>query len=53
MTEKPNLREYLLTGPKVDEFEISRELDTGRTIRLTEEDDPSDPVDSPIINPTS
>jgi hypothetical protein len=26
MTEKPNLIEYLLVGPKVDKFEILREL---------------------------
>jgi hypothetical protein len=52
MTEKPNLREYLFAGPKVDEFEIPRDLDTGRTIRLPEEDDPSDSVDAPIVNPT-
>lgn len=31
---KPNLKEYLLGGPKVDNFEIERELDTGREISL-------------------
>jgi antitoxin Phd len=31
---KPNLREYLLGGPKVDSFEVERDLDTGREILL-------------------
>lgn len=31
---KPNLREYLLGGPKVDSFEVKRDRDTGRKIRL-------------------
>lgn len=31
---KPNLRDYLLGGPKVDSFEIVRETDTGRTVGL-------------------
>ena len=31
---KPNLRDYLLGGPKFDEFEIPRDPDTGRTIPL-------------------
>jgi antitoxin Phd len=31
---KPNLREYLLDGPKVDSFEVKRERDTGRKVRL-------------------
>ncbi|MBT9330022.1 type II toxin-antitoxin system Phd/YefM family antitoxin [Paracidobacterium acidisoli] len=31
---KPDLREYLLGGPKVDSFEVKRERDTGRKIRL-------------------
>jgi hypothetical protein len=43
MTGKPNLSEYFLADLKVDEFEISREFDTGRTIRLPGEDDPSSP----------
>ena len=31
---RPNLRDYLLGGPKVDDFEIPRDRDTGRTTRL-------------------
>ena len=31
---KPDLREYLLGGPKVDGFEVKRDRDTGRKIRL-------------------
>jgi len=31
---KPNLKEYLLGGPKVDRFEIERSRDTGREIDL-------------------
>lgn len=31
---KPGLREYLLGGPKVDEFEIEPDGDTGREIAL-------------------
>lgn len=31
---KPGLKEYLLEGPKVDSFEIKRERDTGRGIKL-------------------
>lgn len=31
---RPNLREYLLGGPKVDEFEVPRDDDTGRTVLL-------------------
>jgi antitoxin Phd len=31
---KPDLREYLLGGPKVDSFEVERDLDTGREISL-------------------
>ena len=31
---RPNLREYLLGGPKVDEFEVRRDDDTGRTVSL-------------------
>jgi len=27
---KPNLREYLLGGPKADSFQVNRERDTGR-----------------------
>jgi prevent-host-death family protein len=31
---KPNLKEYLLGGPKVDSFEIEYDRDTGREIEL-------------------
>jgi prevent-host-death family protein len=31
---KPNLKEFLLGGPKVDRFEIERDRDTGREIDL-------------------
>ena len=31
---KPNLKEYLLAGPKVDSFEAPRDRDTGRKVRL-------------------
>lgn len=31
---RPNLRDYLLGGPKVDSFNVNRERDTGRKIRL-------------------
>jgi prevent-host-death family protein len=31
---KPDLRAYLLGGPKVDDFEIERDRDTGREIGL-------------------
>jgi prevent-host-death family protein len=31
---KPDLRAYLLGGPKVDNFEVERDLDTGREISL-------------------
>jgi len=31
---KPNLREYLLGGPKVDSFEVERDPDFGREISL-------------------
>lgn len=31
---KPGLREYLLGGPKVNSFEIERDRDTGRDIKL-------------------
>jgi len=31
---KPDLRSYLLGGPKVDEFEVTRDRDTGRTVDL-------------------
>jgi len=31
---KPDLREYLLGGPKVDCFEVERDADTGREVIL-------------------
>lgn len=31
---KPNFRAYLLGGPKVDDFSIERDGDTGRPIEL-------------------
>ena len=31
---KPGLKEYLLRGPKVDGFEIERDRDMGRRIKL-------------------
>jgi antitoxin Phd len=31
---KPNFIEYLLGGPKVDDFEIERSRDTGRKVEL-------------------
>ncbi|WP_263351443.1 type II toxin-antitoxin system Phd/YefM family antitoxin [Acidicapsa acidisoli] len=31
---RPDLRQYLLGGPKVDSFEVERERDTGREISL-------------------
>jgi prevent-host-death family protein len=31
---KPDLKEYLLGGPKVDSFDIERDPDTGREIDL-------------------
>ncbi len=31
---KPDLREYLLGGPKVDDFEVEPDRDTGREIAL-------------------
>ncbi len=31
---RPDLREYLLGGPKVDSFEVKRVRDTGRKIAL-------------------
>lgn len=33
-TVKPDFKEYLLSGPKVDEFEIERPKDLGREIDL-------------------
>jgi antitoxin Phd len=34
IAHKPGLKEYLLGGPRVDEFEVKRNRDTGRDIRL-------------------
>jgi prevent-host-death family protein len=31
---KPDLRAYLLGGPKVDSYEVDRERDTGREVNL-------------------
>ena len=31
---RPGLKEYLLGGPKVDDFEVERDPDTGREIGL-------------------
>jgi prevent-host-death family protein len=31
---KPDLRAYLLGGPKVDSFEVERDNDTGREVSL-------------------
>jgi len=32
--EEPDFLEYLLSGPKFDDFEIEREYDTGREVLL-------------------
>jgi antitoxin Phd len=32
--QRKNLKDYLLGGPKVDNFEVKRSRDTGRKIRL-------------------
>ena len=32
--QRPNLKDYLLAGPKVDNFEVKRRRGTGRKIRL-------------------
>jgi hypothetical protein len=34
VAHKPNLFEYLLAGPKVDDFEIEYSRDTGRDVEL-------------------
>lgn len=31
---RPNLKDYLLAGPKFDEFEVERPEDTGREMNL-------------------
>jgi prevent-host-death family protein len=33
-SHKPNLRDFLLDGPKFDDFEIERDRDAGRDINL-------------------
>jgi hypothetical protein len=34
LAHQPDFRAFLLGGPKVDEFEIERDRDTGRDIAL-------------------
>ena len=34
IAHKPDLKEYLLGGPKVDSFEVKRDRDTGRKLSL-------------------
>jgi antitoxin Phd len=34
IAHKPNFKEYLLGGPKVDDFSIERDCDTGRVVEL-------------------
>ncbi len=34
LTQKPDLRELLLGGPKFDNFEVERDKDTGREVNL-------------------
>ena len=34
MAHRPNLKEYLLGGPKTDDFEVPRDNDTGRPVTL-------------------
>lgn len=34
VAHKPDLKQYLLSGPKVDDFEIERPSDVGREISL-------------------
>jgi len=34
IAKRPDFKEYLLGGPKVDDFSIDREQDTGRTVDL-------------------
>jgi prevent-host-death family protein len=34
IAHKPDLKEYLLGGPKVDNFEVERDSDTGREVVL-------------------
>lgn len=34
ISQRPDFREYLLGGPKVDDFSIERDRDTGRAVDL-------------------
>jgi antitoxin Phd len=34
VTQKPDFKAYLLGGPKVDDFTIERDQDTGRPVEL-------------------
>jgi prevent-host-death family protein len=34
IANRPDFKEYLLGGPKVDDFSIKRERDTGRAVKL-------------------
>jgi antitoxin Phd len=34
MAHRPNLKDYLLAGPKVDSFDVKRSRDTGRKVNL-------------------
>ena len=34
VSQKPDFKAYLLGGPKVDDFSIERESDTGRDVEL-------------------
>ena len=34
IAQKPDFKEYLLGGPKVDDFSIERDRDTGRVIEF-------------------
>ena len=34
IASRPDFKEYLLAGPKVDDFSIERERDTGRRVKL-------------------
>ena len=34
IAQKPDFKEYLLGGPKVDDFSVERDRDTGRAVGL-------------------
>jgi len=34
IAQKPDFKEYLLGGPKVDDFSVERDRDTGRAVDL-------------------